>query len=139
MTGGGVKCWGSNESGELGDGTTTERHMPVDVVGLNGVSAISAGFFFQTCALTDRGGVKCWGYNIWGQLGNGTTTNSSNPVDVTGLSRGVAAVTAHGYQHGCAVMASGGVKCWGGNEAGELGDGTTTERHTPVDVLEPAS
>jgi alpha-tubulin suppressor-like RCC1 family protein len=130
---GGVKCWGENESGELGDGTTTDRHRPVDVAGLaSGVRAIAAGEALS-CALTDGGGVKCWGENEYGELGDGTTTNRHLPVDVSGLASGVTAI-AIGYLHACALTRAGGVQCWGYNRFGQLGDGTTTDRHTPVDV-----
>ena len=139
LDGGGVKCWGHNNRGQLGDGTTTNRSTPVAVSGLNsGVAAIAAGGSrldgAHTCALLDGGGVKCWGWNSDGQLGDGTTTNRSTPVDVIGLNSGVAAIAA-GWTHSCALLDSGGVKCWGRNEFGQLGDGTTTNRSTPVDVI----
>jgi alpha-tubulin suppressor-like RCC1 family protein len=135
---GSVKCWGDNEDGQLGDGTHTTRWAPVNVSGLkSGVSAIAAGGS-HTCALMASGGVKCWGYNSFGQLGDGTTTDRQTPVNVSGLTSGVSAIAAGG-SHTCALTAAGGVKCWGNNGDAELGDGTTTERHTPVNVSGLAS
>ena len=98
----------------------------------SGVSTISAGGS-HTCALMASGGVKCWGGNWDGQLGDGTMTSRIIPVDVTGLTSGVEAISA-GHSHTCALMATGGVKCWGFNETGQLGDGTTMDRTIPVDV-----
>ncbi len=133
-TGGGVKCWGYGYSGQLGDGTAADRNSPVDVSGMaSNVVALVAGQY-HTCALTSTGGVKCWGSNSSGQLGDGTTTQRNAPVDVVGLTSGVAALAA-GSSHTCARMSVGGVKCWGSNSSGQLGDGTTSQRLAPADVL----
>ena len=139
-TSGGVKCWGANFYGQLGDGTTANSSsVPVDVSGLaSDVESISSGDS-HTCAVLTSGALKCWGNNFDGQLGNGTTVGSNVPIDVDGLASGVAEVSAGGagstHSHTCARMDSGGVKCWGDNGAGQLGDGTETMRTTPVDVL----
>ena len=129
----GVKCWGNNSSGQLGNGTSTTSRVPVDVSGLtSGVSEISTGSS-HSCAVTSSGGVKCWGSNSNGQLGNGTTTNSSTAVDVTGLSSGVEAV-ATGSAYSCALTTAGGVKCWGSGAYGQIGDGSFSDQTSPVDA-----
>lgn len=130
----GVKCWGDNGSGQLGDGTTTERYTPVDVIGLtSGVVSITAGGY-HACAVTSGRGLKCWGLNASGQLGDGTTTDSRTPVDVIGMENSMAGVNA-GFIHTCAWTVEGQASCWGRNSEGQLGDGTTTSRTTPVSVL----
>ena len=131
---GGVKCWGSNSYGQLGNGTVGGySSVPVDVSGLSsGVAAVSVGYW-SACALTTGGGVKCWGDGQIGDLGNGTFSSSSVPVNVAGLSSGVAAISA-GFHGGCALMLTGGVKCWGDNGHGQLGNGTTVTRSVPGDV-----
>jgi hypothetical protein len=132
-SGGGVKCWGDNSYGQLGDDSNTERLEPVNVSGLtSGVVAIAAGNG-HTCALTSGGGMKCWGYNGDGRLGDGTTTDRDTPVDVSGLTSGVASITADGW-HTCAVTTGGAAKCWGDNTYGQLGDATQTDRRAPVGV-----
>ncbi len=149
--GGGVKCWGSNSSGQLGNGTTDGPEqctisafgcstVPIDVSGLaDGIAAVSTGTDF-TCALTNGGSVKCWGNNAYGQLGDGQACGDvcATPTDVPGLSDRVAAISTDSG-HACALTSESGVKCWGANGAGALGDGTTTQRSTPVDVVGLAS
>lgn len=130
---GGLKCWGANSSGQLGDGTTTLRFAPVDVSGLaSGVASVVAAFS-RTCAVTAAGGARCWGFNGNGEVGDGTTTQRLVPTDVSGLTSGVARLSAAG-SHTCAVTSTGGAKCWGFNGSGRLGDGTTTNRTTPANV-----
>ena len=136
---GDVQCWGGDDVGAIGDGTSGgDQLTPATVVGLSDVVAVSGGFH-ATCALTGSGGAKCWGMNNYGQLGAstaemcGSDSCSSTPLDVTGLTTGVLAVSAGEY-HACAVTAAHTVKCWGHNDEGQLGDGTNTDRSTPVDV-----
>jgi alpha-tubulin suppressor-like RCC1 family protein len=129
-----VSCWGHNLDGELGDGSTKDSSYPLDVIGLpDGIVAVGAGTS-HTCAVTKAGGVKCWGNNAFGQLGDGSITKSSVPVDVKDLTSGVVAV-ALGFDHTCAVLTTGAVKCWGGNFYSQLGNGTTTQSLVPVDVV----
>jgi RHS repeat-associated protein len=134
LASGGVKCWGYNGQGQLGDGTFVSRATPTDVSGLSsGVQALAVGFS-HSCALTTSGGMKCWGNNFEGQVGNGVSgSNQSTAADVSGLTSGVAAMSA-GYTFTCARTTSGGMKCWGSNDYGQLGDGTATDRSTPVTV-----
>jgi alpha-tubulin suppressor-like RCC1 family protein len=130
-----VKCWGANDWGQLGDGSNTSqsRPTPVPVQTLSGATAIASGFK-HSCALLKDGTAKCWGMNVHGQLGNGTTYTSGQytPVDVFALSD-VLELSTHGI-HACARLADGGAKCWGMNEQGQLGNGTLIENPVPVDV-----
>jgi alpha-tubulin suppressor-like RCC1 family protein len=135
-TAGGVKCWGANYYGVLGNGTNADSSHPVPVTGLSsGVTAISSGEE-SACALTLAGAVECWGDNTYGELGNGTTSASNVPVPVMGLSSGVAAISV-GAESACALTFAGVAECWGDNTYGELGNGTTTSSATPVPVAAP--
>ena len=78
-----MRCWGSNGYGQLGDGTTTDRHAPTGPV-LRDVTVLAAGTW-HTCALERGGAVHCWGRNEYGQLGDGTTRSSSAAVRVLGI------------------------------------------------------
>jgi alpha-tubulin suppressor-like RCC1 family protein len=133
-TGGVAVCWGDNSSGQLGDGTASPdrasfRPYPGPVVGMRGFARVSAGNV-HTCGVTMTGAAYCWGYNVWGQLGDGTTTQRSRPVRVRSGLR-FAAVDAGSY-FSCGLTTSGAAYCWGENLDGELGDGTTTARSSPV-------
>ncbi len=114
-----AKCWGNNTYGQLGNNTTTNSSIPIQVSDLSsGVTDISAGAYTYTCAI-HNGAIKCWGDNRYGQLGNGSTTNSLVPIQVSGLSSGVTDI-AVGGRHVCAIH-NGAAKCWGSNYYGQLG------------------
>ncbi|MCN0181200.1 cell wall anchor protein, partial [Salinispora arenicola] len=134
-----VLAWGFNGAGQLGDGTTTDRSTPVAVnlpIGImaTGVTAGAA----HSLAITSTGRVLAWGNNSQGQLGDATTIDRSTPVAVN-LPIGITAtgVTA-GAAHSLAVTSTGRVLAWGNNSNGQLGDGTTTDRLSPVAVGLPA-
>jgi alpha-tubulin suppressor-like RCC1 family protein len=121
-----VKCWGGNEYGQLGDGSTTDRGSAIFAAGLeSGMQAISTGET-HTCALSKAGAVWCWGDNAYGQLGDGTTKSHLVPTRVSGLESGVKAI-ATGTWISCALRTSGAVLCWGDNEFGGVGDGIETQ------------
>jgi alpha-tubulin suppressor-like RCC1 family protein len=127
-----VKCWGNDVYGKLGNGTTgTDRWSPAPVTGIGDATAISLGEH-HACAVVSGGSVKCWGFNAYGQLGDGTTTDATTPVPVTGVTGAVA--VAAGASHTCALLFDGSARCWGDNFWGQLGDGTTTASLAPVSV-----
>jgi alpha-tubulin suppressor-like RCC1 family protein len=126
---GGVECWGSDDVGQIGNGTPNwTAVLATPVPGVSSASAVAAGAESHTCAVVVGGAIKCWGMNTSGQLGNGSTNNSASPVD-TGLTG--ATDVATGEAHSCAII-SGAVWCWGDNSFGEFGNGTTTNSLTPV-------
>jgi alpha-tubulin suppressor-like RCC1 family protein len=127
-----VWTWGSNEYGQLGDGTTTDRRVPAQVSGLRGVVAVAGGFK-HTIALKNDGTVWTWGWNNSGQLGEGTDSYRTTPVQVSGIS-GVVAIASRG-NHTIALKNDGTVWTWGSNGFGQLGNGTITNPSiTPVQV-----
>jgi len=138
LKGGQVYCWGWNSDGQLGDGTTTPRNTPTlvadGVMGNSGVTAIAA-IGWHTCALKS-GKVYCWGENYYGQLGDGTTTDRTTPTLMADGAMGNSGVTAvaAGWDHTLGLKDTTCLFAWGWNDYGQLGDGTTTDRTTPVQV-----
>jgi alpha-tubulin suppressor-like RCC1 family protein len=140
-----VWCWGRNDVGQLGDNTGVQRDLPVQVTGaggvgfLSGISAIAAGTS-HVVAVKNTGTIWCWGDNNAGQLGNnGVGLFQLAPVQVVGtggvgfLLDGVS--VAAGQNHTVAVLADNTVRCWGGNNRGQLGDNTLVQKVFPVQVV----
>jgi alpha-tubulin suppressor-like RCC1 family protein len=128
-----VYCWGSNPDGQLGDGLETiERACPGPVKGVTRAVAVSAGSY-HACALDAAGAVYCWGWNVAGQIGDGSILNALTAKKVMGL-ESVVAIAAGSY-HTCALLADGSARCWGQNDAGQLGDGSSDNRGEPVEVF----
>ena len=127
----GVHCWGTNDYGQLGDGTNTKRSTPQPASNLVDVVEIASGNA-HTCARIGSGEVRCWGANAEGELGVGTNFTTNVPTKVQSVSRVID--LALGAHHSCALHDSGKVSCWGANKTGQLGDGTTTSRNQPVPV-----
>ena len=139
-SGGNVFCWGANANGQLGNGTVTASSAtPVEVLSsdgnspLTGVLAISSGLD-SNCAVLASGATECWGANASGQLGNGSSANSSTPSAVSGLASGAAAI-ASGEQHACVATSAGTVQCWGANASGQLADGTARNSSIPAKAI----
>ncbi|MCB1389214.1 MAG: hypothetical protein KDK12_08785 [Rhodobacteraceae bacterium] len=135
---GAVWCWGYNGHGQLGVGDSVDRAVPTAVSGLPGpVDQIGAGSQ-HTCAVTRAGAAYCWGQNLYGQLGDGTTTRRELPAMVSGLP-GVVEAVAGGGGHTCALLRNTRVWCWGRNSLGQLGDGSIDDSVTPVAVIRGAN
>lgn len=129
-----VSCWGDNQYGQVGNGTEIRDSAmgsaaSAQVVGVADVTAISAGSS-HTCAVSKDNTVKCWGYNLHGQLGDGSTTNRTTATPVANLPA-VSAIAA-GAWHTCALGKDRTVECWGRNDSGQLGNGTTTSSPSPT-------
>ncbi|MCT6874524.1 MAG: InlB B-repeat-containing protein, partial [Bifidobacterium sp.] len=143
---GNLYAWGSNDHGQLGDGTTTERHEPVPVKKPQGVSQdftwvqASAGYLFSV-GLGSDGKLYSWGDNTYGQLGNNTTTAHYTPEPVNLPQNAPSGFTwkqeAVGSLHALGLGSDGNLYSWGDNDHNQLGDGTTTERHAPIQVKMP--
>jgi alpha-tubulin suppressor-like RCC1 family protein len=136
---GAVFCWGRNSYGQLGDASSTDSNVPV-AVDANGslagqdVTQVTTGAY-DSCALDAAGSAYCWGYDAYGQLGNGSTTSSSVPVavDTGGLLAGKVLTQIHaGVWHVCGLDSAGAAYCWGGNASGELGDDASSPSAVPV-------
>jgi alpha-tubulin suppressor-like RCC1 family protein len=141
-----LACWGANASGQLGDGTTTDRNVPTAVAvsgtPLDGVAVASLALGDEhTCAASDVGIATCWGQQELGRLGDGVATagtvTTPTAVTVTGTPLSGADVTGvtAGANFSCAVTADADVACWGDNTVGRLGDGTTTQQLAPTAIV----
>lgn len=139
-TSGAPYCWGSNSYGQIGDGTTASSAVPVPVSNsgvLAGKTVRKVTTYEQTCAIDSDARASCWGLNNNGQVGNNSTTNVSSPVAVntSGVLNGkkmASIATALGTT--CAIDTDGKAYCWGLNNYGQLGNGSTTNSLVPVAV-----
>jgi alpha-tubulin suppressor-like RCC1 family protein len=126
-------CWGRNTSGQLGDGTTTDRRNPVLVGGMHAFSFVSAVGYAQSCGVATGGAAYCWGMNLNGKLGDGTIEDRSSPAAVQG-GLSFASINS-GFFHACGLTSSAAAYCWGYNNTGQLGNGGPLEGSaTPVPV-----
>lgn len=135
QTNGSLWCWGSNTFGELGNGTTTASTVPVRVGSRTDWSTVAVGGRNArgfTCATTTSGEGWCWGLNVDGQLGNGSTTDSSVPVRIDSTTSWSSIVAGTGFA--CGVKSDESQRCWGSGGGGQLGDGRTRDSTVPVTV-----
>jgi len=126
-------CWGWNYYGQLGDGTTTSRLTPTLVSGDHSFQKLSSGHY-HVCGVTQDGEGYCWGTNIYSQLGDGTTVNRLVPTPISGGHTFELVSLGQGGMHSCGITSTGETYCWGRNDHGQVGDGSTTQRSVPVPV-----
>ena len=132
-SGGAVSCWGLGTSGQLGTGASASTLLPAKASAVTATLTQTTSGYSFTCGLTSGGAAQCWGSGASGQLGNGTSTGNTTPQAVTGLTSGVTQISAGAF-FACGLLSGGTVECWGANESGQLGNGTTTTSTTPVVV-----
>jgi alpha-tubulin suppressor-like RCC1 family protein len=132
VPGNGVRCWGLNENGQLGIGSTRDTPVAVEVPGVTSVFAIGAAYA-TTWAVLSRGEISAWGLDTDGQLGD-QMMNAGSPSPVQSRLRYFLAL-AGGWSHACGILADESVQCWGSNASGALGDGSEIASTTPVRVL----
>lgn len=136
---GGAWCWGDNGFGQLGDGSTTERHVPTLVSGGLSWTNLTGGGA-HTCGLSSAGAAYCWGNNVSGEVGDQSNTNRDVPAAVAGPGGGAALTFASltaGNAHSCGRAGAGAIYCWGANPSGQLGDGSGAPQNTPSAVTLP--
>ena len=136
-TDGNVWCWGTNDHGQLGDGSTADHFTPAVIIGLGKPATQISASGRHACALRNDGALGCWGSNFGGEVGDGTVIDRPNPVKVSVLPNNVVEVSAGVNHDTCARMGDGRVACWGLNDNGQLGDGTTISRRVPVLAIGP--
>jgi alpha-tubulin suppressor-like RCC1 family protein len=129
-------CWGINNYGQLGIGSTLEQHAPTAVIGIGALTSLSAGAGHTCGLLTSSGEGYCWGFNFYGQLGNGNTTGfTPNPTPTAVIGGLTFQRISGGNDFTCALSPAGQVYCWGYNAEGQLGDGTNSHSAVPVAVV----
>jgi alpha-tubulin suppressor-like RCC1 family protein/uncharacterized protein YjdB len=127
-----VYCWGLNAEGQLGSGTFSSSTTPVQVTGGLAFTSLMPTGGSHVCGLTSGGQAHCWGSNMYGALGIGSTANSAAPVQVSG-GYTFTSLTGGGG-HTCALTTAGKAYCWGRNAQGQLGVGSTTDAYVPAAV-----
>ena len=132
---GSVSCWGRGLYGQLGNGATSDKTTPTLTSSLGtGRTAVALSSGSEhTCAILDNGSVSCWGYGVYGQLGNGLWDDKTTPTLTSSLGTGRTAVAlSSGYTHTCAILDNGAVSCWGEGTYGQLGNGGTSDKSAPT-------